>query len=196
MTQSASHTPTTAGIFSATETGYSWETSDNSLIGLYTVTVTATEDGCGTTSSDTYSVTIVKFEGEDNIVASIAASLFRQKPIILEELPFDNTEVFLGEIGKKTSYEVKFVDPLAQSIEEYGEEVPEEYQPEGIKISVVYKSFAYFSLEVEYPEDPKGYGNAFFVIDGIEAGKETIAEAVEKDCETAFTGYVTLEVQD
>ena len=81
-------------------------------------------------------------------------------------------------------------------MEEYGEEVPEEYQPEGIKISVVYKSFAYFSLEVEYPEDPKGYGNAFFVIDGIEAGKETIAEAVEKDCETAFTGSVTLEVKD
>ena len=29
------------------------------MAGLYTVTVTATEDGCETTSSDTYSVTIV-----------------------------------------------------------------------------------------------------------------------------------------
>ena len=138
----------------------------------------ATEDGCGTTSSDTYSVTILKLEGEDNVVASMAASVLRQKPIIREGSPFDNTEVFLGEIGEKTSYEVNFVDPLAQSIEEYGEEVDEEYQPEGIEIFVVDQSFAYYSLKVEYPEDQKGYGSATFEIDGIEAAEESMSEAV------------------
>ena len=122
----------------------------------------------------------------------MVALLFRQKPIIREGSPFNDTEVLKGKIGEKTSYKVQFVDPLAQSIEEYGEEIDEEYQPEGIKISVVEQSFAYYSLKLEYSEDPKGYGNAFFFIDGIEAGEETIAEAVEKDCKTAFTGSVTL----
>ena len=124
------------------------------------------------------------------------ASVFRFKPKILEESPNDDTEVLLGELGEITRYEVQFVDPLAQSIEEYGVEVDEEYQPEGIEISVVYQSFAYYSLKLEYQKDPKGYGNAIFEIDGIEAGKESMSEAVEKGCEKAFTGSVTLEVQD
>ena len=59
---------------------------------------------------------------------------------------------------------------------------------------MVYQSFAYYNLRLEYPEDQKGHGNAIFEIDGIEASKETVAEAIEKDCETSFTGNVTLNV--
>ena len=33
VTHSASHSPATSGIFTATSTGYSWETNDYSLVG-------------------------------------------------------------------------------------------------------------------------------------------------------------------
>ena len=51
-----SHSPNIAGIFSTHNNGYSWYSSDNSRDGTYTVTVTAKEDGCGTTLSDSYTV--------------------------------------------------------------------------------------------------------------------------------------------
>ena len=45
-------------------------------------------------------------------------------------------------------------------------------------------------------EDKAGFSSAIFEVDGIEASKETLAEAVKNGCEKAFNGTVTLEVQD
>ena len=58
VTHALSHSPNTAGIFSTSGNGYSWYTNDSSLAGTYTVTVTATEDGCSETLTDTYTITV------------------------------------------------------------------------------------------------------------------------------------------
>ena len=55
-----SHSPNIAGIFSNYNNGYSWDSSDNSkAYDSYTVTVIATEDGCNTSLSDTYTVKVL-----------------------------------------------------------------------------------------------------------------------------------------
>ena len=59
VTHSLSHSPNTAGIFSTSGNGYSWYTNDSSLADTYTITVTATEDGCATTLTDTYTVNVL-----------------------------------------------------------------------------------------------------------------------------------------
>ena len=59
VTHSLSHTPNTAGIFLTSGNGYSWYTNDSSLADTYTVTVTATEDGCSKSLTDTYTVDVV-----------------------------------------------------------------------------------------------------------------------------------------
>ena len=61
---------------------------------------------------------------------------------------------------------------------------------------MVDQSFAYYNLKFENQDEKVGYLNAIFEVNGIEASKETISEAVEKGCEKAFTGFVTLKVQD
>ena len=58
VTHSLSSSPV-SDLFSTYGNGYSWYSSDNSRDGAYTVTVTATEDGCGATLSDSYMVVAV-----------------------------------------------------------------------------------------------------------------------------------------
>ena len=59
VTHSLSHLPNTAGIFSTHANGYDWYTTDSSLVATYTVTVTATEDGCNNSLTGTYTVDVV-----------------------------------------------------------------------------------------------------------------------------------------
>ena len=56
-----SHSPVTSSpdLFTASGNGYSWYSVDNSKAGTYTVTVTATEDGCNISATDTYTVDVL-----------------------------------------------------------------------------------------------------------------------------------------
>ena len=59
------------------------------------------------------------------------------------------------------------------------------------------QSFAYYNVDFEDNLNGKvGFSYAIFEVDGIKASKETISEAVKNGCEKAFTGTVTLKVQD
>ena len=70
VTHTLSHSPSATGLFSPLNNGYKWSTSDSLLASSYTVTVQATEDGCGTTLSDTYTVNV---ECACTLTSSIAA---------------------------------------------------------------------------------------------------------------------------
>ena len=58
------------------------------------------------------------------------------------------------------------------------------------------QSFVYYNVKFEEQDGKVGFSSAIFEVDGIEASKETISEAVKSGCEKAFTGTITLRVQD
>ena len=59
VTHALSHDPDDSGIFSINGNyGYKWQTNDPNLVKTYTVTITATENGCNTSLQDLYSVVV------------------------------------------------------------------------------------------------------------------------------------------
>ena len=58
VTHSLSHLPNTAGIFSSLNNGYSWVSTDHNTVATYTVTVKASEAGCDTSETATYTVDV------------------------------------------------------------------------------------------------------------------------------------------
>ena len=61
---------------------------------------------------------------------------------------------------------------------------------------MVDQNFAYYNVDFEELNGKVGFSSAIFEVNGIEASKETISEAVKNGCEKAFNGTVTIKVQD